>query len=297
MSLRTPLFALALLVSSGCRTRPYDPFETPPLPDFTFIPPDFTTPPDLTVPPDFLPPPDLVPPHYCNGIFAFDTDNHLYFFDPIKLTFTDIHRLDCPAMGNAQPFSMAVGRDGIAWVEYTSGELFQVDTDTGACSATKFAPNQPGFRTFGMGFAADAPGSPDETLYIANDGSMDPRLGRIDLKSLLVAPIGPLPADAELTGTGSGELWAFFGDVLAHAGRIDKRTGVVVEDVPMAAVGDASRAGFAFAFFGGDFWLFIYTGGFTRVYQLHRPSNQVTLPLPNTNRHIVGAGVSTCAPG
>src|SRR5690242_15225322 len=107
---------LVLLVAAGCRTRLLE--ATSP-PDLTIIPPDFATPPDLTVPPDFLPPPDLVPPHYCNGIYVFDTDNHLYFFDPIKTSFTDIHQLICPASANAEPFSMGVGRDGVAWVHYT----------------------------------------------------------------------------------------------------------------------------------------------------------------------------------
>jgi hypothetical protein len=310
--MRFVLLGLLVLPVAACKTRLYDLSEAglPPTgdlraapPDLTpppdlFAWPDLTPPPDLAVPPDFTPPPDLTPPHYCDGIFVFDVDRRLSFFDPRRLTFTDIATLACPAPPNAQPFSMAVRRDGNAWVEYDDGELFLVDTYTGACQPTAFAVNQQGFNTFGMGFAADAPGSPMETLFVAHDGANMPELGRIDLQSLQLTRISALPGDAELTGTGSGELWGFFGEVNAHAGRIDKVTGAIVEDVPLPQVGDATQSGFAFGNFAGDFWVFIYDmGSSTRVYRLQRPGNVVTLPLANTGRHIVGAGVSTCAPG
>ena len=50
-------------------------------------------------------------------------------------------------------------------------------------------------------------------------------------------------------------------------------------------VGDASRSGFAFGNFAGNFWVFIYdTNQSTRVYELHRPGNLVTEPLGGPRR-------------
>jgi hypothetical protein len=188
---------------------------------------------------------------------------------------------------------MALGRDGIAWVEYTDGRLFRVEVDTGVCSPTAFVPDQASFTNFGMGFAADAPGSDTETLYIANG-----RLGRIDLSTLVVQPLPALPygGDAELTGTGDAELWGFFRGTVPHMGHIDKTTATLAPDFALTSLGDLSRIGFAFGFFGGDFYAFVYDTGSTRILRIDRSTGAVNPVLDDTGYHIVGAGVSTCAP-
>lgn len=299
---------LALLVSGGCRTRPFDlAFDGEPAgadfagPRDLSVPPDFSFPPDLIVIPDLLPPPDLTPPHHCDGIFVFQKDQHLAFFDPKQLVFQDIGRLNCPVLGNAEPFSMAVDRQGIAWVEYTDGNLFRVDTYTAQCEATQFVPGQSGIVNFGMGFAAEGPGSPKETLFIAGSNIIDKggvqELGSIDLNTLLVKDIGPLFDNAELTGTGAGELWGFFASVAPHYGRIDKVTAKINPDIATPQLADVSNDAFAFGAFGGVFYVFLSpNGGSTTVYRLD-PAKQTVAPvLANTGRTVVGAGVSTCAP-
>jgi hypothetical protein len=54
----------------------------------------------------------------------------------------------------------------------------------------------------------------------------------------------------------------------------------------------------AFAFWGGDFWVFLQrdTDPSTSVYHVNGTTGSMTTALSNTSRTIVGAGVSTCAP-
>ena len=60
-------------------------------------------------------------------------------------------------------------------------------------------------------------------------------------------------------------------------------------------------AAWAWAFYGGDYWIFLakqnpLTGADpTIVYQVS-PQGALKGMTPTTNRRIVGAGVSTCAP-
>src|SRR5262245_15466910 len=70
-------------------------------------------------------------------IYVADDLHTLVSFDPEaeRSRFTPIGRFDCPTSpawpgwpGALVPFSVAVDRAGRAWVLYTSGELFWVDT-------------------------------------------------------------------------------------------------------------------------------------------------------------------------
>jgi hypothetical protein len=84
---------------------------------------------------------------------------------------------------------MAVDRTARAWVLYSSGEIFWVNTVDGSCKPSGFARRQNGFETFGMGFVSNAEGSENETLFlaggpydnqrVANLASVDPK-PRID---------------------------------------------------------------------------------------------------------------------
>jgi hypothetical protein len=63
--------------------------------------------------------------------------------------------------------------------------------------------------------------------------------------------------------------------------------------LPSVQIGDA----WAFAFWGGDFWLFTSPTGPTSKVDRYRPSDGTTTTMiPDTGIKIVGAGVSTCAP-
>ena len=229
----------------------------------------------------------------------------LLSFDPPTLSFKEVGSVaGCPSQVNgATPFSMAVDRDANAWVLYNSGELFIYEIENKRCMPTNFRPTQE-FALFGMGFVLDWPNLQEDILYIAGDGSgpgdMNPSdLGRVNFVEPDYERIaGPLPGDPELTGTANGELWGFFPNTdPAQVARIDRVTGELHErfDIPQI---DDQAAAWAFAFWGGDFWVF-YTGAeddSTRVIKVDPETNQSTEVLRDTGYLIVGAGVSTCAP-
>ncbi len=237
--------------------------------------------------------------------------SHLLRFDPEALTYTDIGEIRCPLDGDFLR-SMAVDRDGTAWVSTGRGALYTVNTTTAACAPTGMETGQEQVRNYGMGFATVG-SSTQETLYITAEGGwwMDGlayrRLGAIDRGTLDLSIIGdidaPTPANMELTGTGDGRLFGMvldvrnLRDIIVSIELLDASTGSSIERhvVPLEA-----RSGFAFAQWGGDFWLFTEArDGSARVAQFRIETNTVIqtvdtpLDVPGT---IVGAGVSTCAP-
>ncbi|HSO34801.1 MAG TPA: hypothetical protein VLT33_19840 [Labilithrix sp.] len=209
----------------------------------------------------------------------------LHRFDPATLTFTRIGNVVCPS--SADTFSMAVDRQGNAWVEYGDGRLFLVSTKDAHCTEVAFKVNQAGFSRFGMGFAKDESAA-GESLYIAGDA-----LGQIDTKTYELSLIGQTGLGiAELTGTGNGLLYAFAvgsGRVV----RLDKATGKIQQTYRTAAVAD--NASWAFAHWGGDFWLF--TGQSSSSVTRYSPATDTsTVVVADAGMLIVGAGSSTCAP-
>ncbi len=209
------------------------------------------------------------------------------------------------------PFSMAVDRTGIAYVLYSDGELFRVSTATAACEATGFEIGQSGFAaTFGMGFSQDSTGG-GETLYVASGvGATQPQLATINPQTFALRVIGALqPAirSAELTGTGAGDLFAFYstdGAALCSTncpdsaiGQIDKATGEVTAQSVLLGIPQAGPNGgaWAFAFWGGDFYTFTAPSSGTIVHRFD-PSDGSIVTVAQRSDLIVGAGVSTCAP-
>jgi hypothetical protein len=267
-------------------------------PDVVDAPPD--------VPPDL--PPDVHQEDCAEAgitfIYVVTQANELFSFNPPTAAFTKIGDLDCPDGNGSSPFSMGVDRQGTAYVVFSpDGELYKVSTATAACEATDFVANQQGFSTFGMGFATKQNG-PDEALFIADSTLQTPSLGiaTIDTQSFALDFIAPFPPDnqstgVELTGTGDGRLFGFFvgGPDGESIREIDKSTGQILSTTPIDL---ANPADFAFAFWGGDFYLFHADApqGPTTVTR-YRPADGTLVDLPNQlPTGVVGAGVSTCAP-
>jgi hypothetical protein len=266
---------------------------------------------------DALPPIDATPPRDANRTDCPDADatliyivtdsNELYSFFPPDQSFVFISNLACPSNG-ATPFSMAVDRKGVALVEFTDQNLYRVSTATGACIGTPYVPNQQGFGQFGMGYATNDIG-PVESLFVAGTrdtmvSPVSPGLGRIDSTTFALTKIGnfvPDIAQAELTGTGDGRLFAFYTKNPAtvtgppsYIGEIDTNTAHVIAETAFPTVDQGN--GWAFAFWGGDFYMFTSPNGGSSDVTRYRPSDgtvNVVATLPAT---IVGAGVSTCAP-
>jgi hypothetical protein len=233
-------------------------------------------------------------------VYTLTALNELYRFDPPTLTFTLVGVLDCTSF--AQPYSMAVDRAGQAWSIFSDGSLNKIDTKNAHCTPTAFAPGQSGFFTFGMGFSADADQSAAETLFVsdsaAGSGSTQ-GLAKIDTQTLVLTPIAAydaLQARAEMTGTGEGKLFGAFEGSPYVVAEIDKKTAHIITQAPQTAINyPPGSSNFAFAFWGGDFWLFVGPGFSTDVFR-YRPSDGTTTLMKSVDFEIVGAGVSTCAP-
>jgi hypothetical protein len=239
-------------------------------------------------------------------IYTVDQNNDFASFDPKLLpanAFTRVGTLNCPTAGQASPFSMSVDRNAVAWVVYDSGELFKVEINNGLkCTKTDFRA-QMNVALFGMGFVSDAPMSSQETLFISGN-PLNSSLTNSDFGTLSVGPDfklslkGRMMGSPELTGTGLATLWAFFPNLNPPVvTQLNKDNGTNVVTYPAAELAGNPRA-WAFAFWGGDFFIFLKrdTDKSTTVWRMNGQTHAVTAAVPNSGKSIVGAGVSTCAP-
>jgi hypothetical protein len=268
---------------------------------------------------DALPPLDVRPPQDVDRtdcpdaqstlVYTITSSYELQSFNPDTGQFRLIGRIACPAGEEpgsgapATPFSMAVDRKGIAYVLFTDEHLYRVSTATGACIATSYVPQQSGFRLFGMGFATNSVG-PTEALFVAGDDNQNnggaSGLARITPGTFNLGFVGdfsPTIDSAELSGTGDGRLYAFYkkgsARVPSYIGEIDPDTAQVLGERRFDEVDQGN--GWAFAFWGGDFYMFHAPGGSTVVTRW-RPADDSVKQVATTGLRIVGAGVSTCAP-
>ena len=229
-------------------------------------------------------------------VYVVGQANELYSFYPPDLAFKQVGVINCPTGGFSQPFSMAVARNGTAYVLFTDGNIFAVDTKTAACQATGFVPNQAGLSTYGKAFVSNTSGSEDETLYVADYAGTG--IAKIDTATMTLSFVGAydtLTGSAELTGTGDARLFGFFLSTPVKVAEIDKTNGHILSQAPQPTVNIGSA--WAFAFWGGDFYLFTNPTSTTSQVDRYRPSDGTTVTLQqNVGLSIVGAGVSTCAP-
>ncbi|MDD5309220.1 MAG: hypothetical protein PHU25_18050 [Deltaproteobacteria bacterium] len=229
-------------------------------------------------------------------IYGIGRNGTLFSFLPPDKKFVAIGKVSCQGAGS--PYSMSVARDGTAYMLFYDGAstcrgLYKVSTADASClGKTAFACGDQGFGLFGMGFATDGPDTKAETLFVGK--TVAPyRLGSIDLSTFKINPIGNITAAPEMTGNGAGELWAFFAWVTPpKVAQFDKTTGAESNVVQLSQI--PSNGSFAFAFWGGDFYLFDAPAGDTTVWKLS--GGQAGKYMQNTGAEIIGAGVSTCAP-
>ena len=218
-------------------------------------------------------------------IYVLGTDKTLYRFYPDVLKFVRIGVIGCASV--AGTFSMAIDRRGTAWVEFTDGRLYAVDTTNATCKPTAFVPGQTGFSTFGMGYARNGDSANGETLYLSGAG-----LASLDTKTFAVTFLGSLSfGRTELTSLDT-QLFAFSVGTGVIAG-LNKKTAAT-EKVYRTSATDADNA-FAFAQWSGDFWLF--TGSLRSQVTQYSPIGDTSkVVVADTGMLIVGAGSSTCAP-
>jgi hypothetical protein len=241
-------------------------------------------------------------------VYLVDNDNTFSSFAPKELpaatAIKDLGKLNCPASRGASPFSMAVDREAVAWVVFNNGELFKVEIKNSLkCTKVDLTPTA-GFGVFGMGFVSDAPMATTEKLYVGGNPSgqmlMDARLGVLSTTSpFKITDSGKrLSGSPEFTGTGDAKLWAFAPDTNPpKVFEVDKASGAAGMSYNLPSIAGKPTA-WAFAFWGGDFFIFLERLGddSTTVYRVSGKDGKLTTAIENTGRVIVGAGVSTCAP-
>jgi len=231
-------------------------------------------------------------------VYVLGAAAELYSFYPPTLAFNEIGTIACPS--TSTPNSMAVTRTGIAFTGFHDGNLFEVSTANAACKKTTFVPDQHMFLTLGMGYADIADGG--ESLFVADqNGGFSKNLGIIDTTAFtldLVGPLQPEQSQCELTGTGGGRLFGFCPSQTASSlVEIDPQTAVVISSHPLSVSIPSTyySYAFAFAFWGGDFWLFTACNSNSTVTE-YDPVAQTETAVATAPLAIVGAGVSTCAP-
>lgn len=251
-----------------------------------------------------LPPPDECAAE-ARWIYLVDSGNALLRFEPDTVTITSIGMLAC-APGST-PFSMAVDRNATAYILHQDHRIYAASTADASCTSTPFVADQMGLELFGMGFVSNAPGSADETLFIAGGSALGIGSGRSTLAYMTTADwtlsgIGPVDGSPELTGTGTAELWGFFPDATPMAVRqIDKTNGATLREIDVSVVDTSGFGGaqaWAFAFWGGRYYIF-YMGLLdtsTSIWRVDPATSGVDPVRMNIGYRIVGAGVSTCAP-
>jgi len=232
-------------------------------------------------------------------IYLVDSNHNFLSFDPQRLPgdpFRMIGKLTCETAG--QPFSMAVASDGIAWVLYNTGRIYRVSILDAHCA--KAGDPEDGPETFGMGFSTDSPTT--EKLYVAaNDDSQ--LLAQLDITgSPTWKPIAKITANQqrnpELTGTADGKLFGYFPEEGSggFVQEVDAATGKAVGPTHKLAAKVSEIDAYAFAHWGGVFYIFATADHTTTVHAIHRKSGKYEVVLDRIPYEIVGAGVSTCAP-
>lgn len=234
-------------------------------------------------------------------VYVLSYEGDLYSFAPADKKFKKIGPLGCRLSDQQKPISMAVDRKGVAYILFTDERLYRVSTLNAACLSTSYVPRQSNFGLFGMGFATNDVG-PTETLYVHGDrrNTGASGLARIDISTFKLTPVGdPNIEHAELTGNGAGNLFAFYKRSLtgspppSYIGQIDTTNGQISGEKKFDDVDQGQ--GWAFAFWGGSFYMFHAPSGNSLVtrYDPKAGTHKQVASLPSI---IVGAGVSTCAP-
>ncbi len=227
-------------------------------------------------------------------IYVVSTDHALYSFDPQipgTAAYQLVGALTCPSAGGPQ--SMAVSRDGTAYVFYDSGELFRVSTVDASCQATTYAhPVQQGFNQLGMGFTAAAPDSEEEVLYIVSPAF---GLATVAFPSLAVTQTGALVEAAELTGGPDAKLFRFAAGTAALA-EIDLGTFGLSPVHTFSEL--AGTQAWAFSRYAGKFYMFTSPGAdiASTTTEYDPFSDTSTVRDADVGFTIVGAGQSTCVP-
>jgi hypothetical protein len=254
--------------------------------------------------------------------------NTLFTFNPklfpAATAFTPVGPVPCVPSGSYVN-SMAIDQQGTAYLNMNSdGSIWTMNTSPPlACTKTSFTAGQAGFSNdLGMAFAKDSSSPTGESLYVSdNHGPLGDcmtqttpsmgscwglGLGKVDTSSWTLTRIGmgftstAAGYNAELTGTGmsgTNPLVGFFttSNPSASYGPIDPKLGTTDNPAPSNVAVNIATGGYAFSYFGGDFYFYTSATGNTVPQHLSTSTGTVTSGAM-LGYVIVGAGASTCVP-
>jgi hypothetical protein len=235
-------------------------------------------------------------------VYVVDDNENLYSFDPKLLPGDPFHKianLGCEPSGSVN--SMAVSRDGVAYLNYHSGKVYRASITSGQCSTTGVVPSGATARAFGMGFVTDGPKATTEKLFVAGGPDHAKALATIDTSATPPRwlPIGALSEGEhpELTGTGEGRLFAYFpAPGLGFVQELDRTNAEPIGERWTLAGAGKHVSAYAFAHWGGVFYVFATADQRSFVHAIHMNTGAQELVRDRLPMTIVGAGVSTCAP-
>ena len=243
-----------------------------------------------------------------DGVFVLSDNSELWKFYPETNDFLKLGSFNCGGMTNT--FSMAVDRQGFAWVMFNTpqGDIWKLDvTDVGNCIDPGYNQGQGGVNYFGMAFVSNNKFDQCDQIYGNTfdgfggfqEGANIGDFLSVDPDTLLIQKLGKTNFNgAEVTGTGDGRAFMFGGANPAKLVEVDKANGAFLEVNPLGNL-ELTNA-FAFAFFAGDFYMFTESDNnqtLSKVTHYDYDGNKaLTTVVPQAPFRIVGAGVSTCAP-
>lgn len=197
-------------------------------------------------------------------IVVLSDEGELWTYTPASGAFALLRAVVCPGVDT--PYSLAVDRAGVAWIQYASdGNLYTFDPAApGPCAPSGVVPQAAQLtKYFGLSFAAPGPLAACDRLFLFAYSGEGPftegpgigALGVYDPQDQSIIKIGSTDYDGgELAGTGEGRLFAFAGADPAKLIEYDQASAEALVTSPLPGL-RKTRAS-AFAFHGGDAWFF-----------------------------------------
>jgi hypothetical protein len=248
----------------------------------------------------------------------------LYKFAPKTLQLSEVAPLSCADLDGSYA-SVTVDRHSNLWLVPSSGAVYRAPLTGGACTPVAGADLEPiaDYSVGSVAFLAEAAGSDVESLYSisARTTQQATQFRRTTPTTLATEPIVSLnPAQSPIavsttsgrtpiiSGTGDGRLFSLsLPDGNASQtllAQIDRTTGLQTGTPRRFASEFAGSHNAAFAFWGGDFWVFTHhqasanTNYYLQLVVTRYRMSTMTASVVATFDDIrpLGAGVSTCAP-
>lgn len=200
-------------------------------------------------------------------VHVVSDDGELWSYDPASNAFALVGPVQC---GGFAPFSMAVDREGMAWIllldevplATVAKGMFKVAiADASGCEAVVYEEGL--FGVFGMSFVTNGPPDTCEKLFVQSYSGSGPfaegpdlgHLGVLDPEAGVLQSVGLVDYDGgELAGTGDGRLVSLTGVDPLKLVELDKDTAEPLTTLPLPGYSKTSAS--AMAFWGGDLWIF-----------------------------------------